>query len=160
MALLGREHLLAALLTLSIVGVATGHAANVRAIDGDTLVMGDQRIRLAGIDAPERRQPCWMHGEPWPCGLAAAAAMAHLIEGRTVVCLPRDTDRWGRIVADCAAGAQDLATAMVAGGWALPWPRYLPEGSPLPAVADAARQARTGIWRGAFVRPWDWRRAH
>ncbi len=44
-------------------------------IDGDTLTVAGQRIRLYGIDAPEFHQLCQRDGEPWRCGQAATVAL-------------------------------------------------------------------------------------
>ena len=53
-----------------------------RVIDGDTIEVQGQRIRLHGIDAPESRQLCRLDGEPWRCGKEAAAALAEKIARR------------------------------------------------------------------------------
>ena len=45
-------------------------------IDGDTIEVHGQRIRLHGIDAPESRQLCRLDGKPWQCGKDAANALA------------------------------------------------------------------------------------
>lgn len=98
------------------------------AVDGDTLRCSNVaeaggRVRIARIDAPEMRQG----------GDGAKRAMAELIAGRRVACQAVDADpriagvqprdRYGRIVARCRAGGQNLGTAMLAGGYAEAWPK-------------------------------------
>jgi endonuclease YncB( thermonuclease family) len=124
-------------------------------LDGDTLQIGAQRIRLHGIDAPERRQTCAVRGELWGCGAEATRALASRIGNGDVECAATDTDRYGRTVAVCRSGGIDLNAWMVAEGWALAFRRYA-----LDYVQQevAAQDARRGIWRGEFVAPWEWRR--
>jgi len=124
-------------------------------LDGDTLEIAGERIRLHGIDAPERRQRCVVDGETWPCGAEASLALAARIADHRVECEETDTDRYGRIVAVCRIGATDLNAWMVAEGWALAYRRYAMDYTGQEAAAGAARR---GIWRGKFVAPWEWRR--
>src|SRR4029453_9677723 len=74
----------------------TGRAS---VIDGDTIEIHGQRIRLFGIDAPESRQTCEANGQTYRCGQQAALSLADHVGQRTVACEERDTDRYGRIVA-------------------------------------------------------------
>lgn len=131
-----------------IVGVAS-------VIDGDTLEISGVRIRLHGIDAPESRQQCVrLDGEFWPCGQQAALALSDRI-GRTVIrCQPRDRDRYGRIIAVCFKGTEDLDRWMVAAGWAVAFRKYS-----LDYVGDeeSAKRGKLGIWSGNFEMPWEWR---
>ncbi|MET4185434.1 endonuclease YncB(thermonuclease family) [Bradyrhizobium sp. JR7.2] len=93
-------------------------------IDGDTLEIHGARIRLWGIDAPESDQPC--RGDDslqYRCGAKAANELDRFIQSRPVVCVPVDTDRYGRTVAACSVGGVDLAGWLVSQGRAL-WPRY------------------------------------
>jgi endonuclease YncB( thermonuclease family) len=84
-------------------------------------------------------------------------ALADRIGRTTVSCQPRDVDRYGRIVAICFKGNEDLNRWMVANGWAVAFRRYS-----LDYVASeaAARRSEINIWSGNFDMPWDWRVQH
>ena len=126
-----------------------------RVIDGDTIDMGKTRVRLHGVDAPESGQSCVASGARWPCGRLATRALARRLGDGQLECEERDRDRYGRIVAVCRQDGRDINAWLVAEGWALAYRRYSR------AYVDEeqrARAARKGMWRGAFVAPWDWRR--
>lgn len=155
-------------LSLSILISATVHArgptnsgsrltGQVSVIDGDTLEMHGQRIRLFGMDAPESSQLCESkNGKPWRCGAASANALSRFIASRPVTCVQRDRDRYQRIVAQCqVAGGTDIGTWMTASGWALAFRRYSTQY--VSAEQSAARERR-GIHDSYFVAPWDFRR--
>ena len=131
-----------------IVGVA-------RVIDGDTLDLQGKRVRLYGIDAPEGRQSCTRDGQSWRCGQQATSALSNFIAGRLVRCEQRDIDQYGRIVAVCYAGDDNLNAKMVHEGWAMAYYHYTWR-----YVSDevSARLARRGIWAGEVQAPWEWRR--
>ncbi|MBL8581405.1 MAG: thermonuclease family protein [Rhizobiaceae bacterium] len=121
--------------------------------DGDSLTLSGQRIRLRGIDAPEYRQICRKDGEAYPCGRQARSFLAGLIGERPVACRGWERDRYGRLLATCAVGGEDLALRMVEAGWAVSYGDF--------AAAEAgARQQRIGLWAGDFDRPRDWRQMH
>lgn len=130
-----------------------------RVIDGNTLVVAGQRIRLSGIDAPDLDQVCQHAARDYPCGKVARAALWDLVAGLDVRCAPEDGPpaEDGSILATCTAGDFSLSENMVYAGWALADPqapdRYLA------AQADAEK-ARRGLWRGRFDPPWKWRQAH
>ncbi len=68
-------------------------AADVVVSDGDSLRIGDERVRLWGIDAPELDQRCEHGGKVYDCGKAAQAALSSLIGSRQVECEAVDRDR-------------------------------------------------------------------
>ena len=94
-------------------------------IDGDTLEILGQRIRLHGIDAPESRQVCaTAEGQRWRCGQQAALSLADRIGRRQVSCTVRDTDRYGRFIAVCHQDGTDLNGWLVREGWAVAYRQY------------------------------------
>ncbi len=124
-------------------------------IDGDTLEIHGQRIRLHGIDAPESRQLCRLDGQPWQCRKDAANALAEKIARRPVTCEDLGRDRYKRIIARCTVAGEDMGAWMVSEGLALAYRRYSVDYVDEEAEAQAARR---GIWAGVFVKPWEWRR--
>ena len=130
-------------------------SGSARVVDGDTLDVAGVRVRLHGIDAPESAQRCRASGRYWLCGREATRALASRIGGRPVACEERDRDGYGRVVAVCAVDGLDLNEWMTAGGWAFAYRRYSGD---YVAAESRARAARRGIWHGAVVAPWEWRR--
>lgn len=120
-------------------------------IDGDTLDIKGERIRLEGIDAPEISQSCprRVFGT-WACGKAAAKALQQLIEKRRLSCESRGTDKYGRMLGVCYLDGRDINQEMVREGYAWAFVKY--SKSYVREEADA-RAARVGIWRGGKAEP-------
>jgi endonuclease YncB( thermonuclease family) len=150
------------LLQLATAGPETRAAASPRAIgglakvvDGDTIVVGDTRIRLEGIDAPEAGQTCSRRPTgDWPCGTEATAALASLIEGKVVRCEPMGSDRYRRTLGVCFLGAEDLNAWMVRQGHAWAFVRY---STRYVAEEGQARAKGLGIWQGEATPAWEYR---
>jgi endonuclease YncB( thermonuclease family) len=146
------------LLSLQRAGWLKPETGRFVAIDGDSLRKGDGEFRLFGIDAPELQQTCANRmGGDYPCGREAQRALARLIKGHDLACIIRETDRYGRGIADCAAGGVDINAAMVRQGWAIAFHR---PASPYTREEAEARKAERGIWQGSFEDPQSWRDAH
>jgi len=124
-------------------------------IDGNTLLIEEVKIRLAGIDALELGQRCRAPTNiEWPCGLAAKRMLAGKVGGKPVSCRKLHLGESDHPTATCAASSgDDLSAAMVRAGYALsigPEHQYLAEEA-------AARVAGAGMWSGSFQTPWEWR---
>ncbi len=93
--------LAAALLLFAFPALAQDITGPARVIDGDTLDIAGQRIRLHGIDAPESKQRCRAGRSEIECGKEATKVLRSIIARESVTCEERDVDRYGRIVAVC-----------------------------------------------------------
>jgi endonuclease YncB( thermonuclease family) len=118
--------------------------------DGDTLKLNGTTYRLWGIDAPESKQSC---GD-YPAGIMATGTLQMLIKGKTVVCEPKATDRYGRTVALCRADGEDLGRTMVQLGMAWAFVRYSRDYVEQEALAS---MENLGIHAHQCVFAWEWR---
>jgi endonuclease YncB( thermonuclease family) len=138
---------------------ALAQAADVTGVpkirDGDQMTIGATRIRLAGMDSPGLDQLCLnAAGERWTCGVAAHEALVEHVGDKSWTCHVLRTDRFGRSVAKCEVDGEDISQWMVKSGWALSYVRF---SHAYDADEKAARDAKAGLWAGAFFAPWDWR---
>lgn len=149
------------LLVLALPAGAQTLRGPARVVDGDTLEVAGEKVRLHGIDAPELAQTCARaNGAAWHCGWTAALRLEEVIGGRPVRCLGAERDRYGRLIARCYVVGQtgptlDLGGALVVRGLAVAYRRYSLDYAGTEATA---RAARAGIWAGTFVQPEEWRR--
>ncbi|MCG8625139.1 MAG: thermonuclease family protein [Proteobacteria bacterium] len=133
----------------------TGTPWWTRVVDGDTLHLPNHKIVLAGIDAPEPAQQCQTAtGANWACGEDATKRLVELMVDE-VVCELHDKDDLGRDRATCTSNGLDVAQVLVREGLAVA--EY---GDQYQADEAQAREAKRGIWAGAFMRPRDWRYAN
>jgi endonuclease YncB( thermonuclease family) len=124
-------------------------------IDGDTLAIGPEHVRLEGIDAPEAGQTCGREGGgAWACGEAATKSLAKLVDGRRVDCESRGRDKYGRMLGTCFVAGRDINAEMVRSGAAWAFVKY----SRTYVETEAeARLSRLGIWQGEAEPAWTYR---
>jgi len=134
----------------------------VKITDGDTLHVLDanhqeHKIRLAGIDAPERKQAY---------GLASRKHLASIVAGQQVTIEYQKRDRYGRIVGKVWVNGMDACLEQVKAGFAWHYKKYQHEQSleDQKLYADAknkARHERLGLWReNNPIPPWEYRRLY
>ena len=133
--------------------VITGLA---RIIDGDTIDIKGQRIRLHGIDAPENKQMCLdKNGLVYACGKSATKALRDFTTQTIIKCLSESRDRYKRLIAICYGRGTNINTWLVKNGWAVAYAKY---SSDYIQQEEQAKQAKRGLWAGSFIMPWQWRR--
>ena len=125
----------------------------MRVVDGDSLALGDRRLRLKGIDAPELQQRCRKDGFDYGCGADSASHLRGLIGRNDVDCRAEGTDRYGRDLVRCVAAGVDLNETMVRSGHAVAFGDY-------ELAESLARSESAGIWAGDFEMPKQWRAVH
>ena len=136
-------------------GMLAGRVVSV--VDGDTLTLltparTELKVRLDGIDAPEKDQP-------W--GARSKQALSDRVFGRSVSVRSKGRDRYGRTLGVVAAGGADVNAALVRGGAAWAYRRYLADDRLIRLEAEA-RAAKRGLWAlppGQTTPPWEWRAA-
>jgi endonuclease YncB( thermonuclease family) len=134
----------------------SGRALEGRAqvTDGDTIRIGETRIRLKGVDAPEMEQRCSRSGRSYACGETARQALIGLVSGETVRCRASGRDRYKRVLARCTVDGRDIGAQLVEAGWAVSY------GRDYDSEEARAQRRSAGLWEGDFERPQAWRRQH
>lgn len=137
----------------------TEYVGRARVIDGDTIRIGGDTIRLWGVDAPERDQVCLINGSPIMCGEMVLTALRDKVAGNRVRCRYKDwneglaAEHQARAVGQCAIDGADLGDWLVSRGLAVP--AYADHYS---NVGRMACNGRVGLWAGSFAEPGAWRR--
>lgn len=139
----------------SIIGVPTDTYKVIGIADGDTLtVLKDKKkvkIRLGGIDAPERKQAF---------GNRSKESLEELCAGKQASYQTQDIDRYGRVVAQVTCEGRDANRLQVERGLAWVYVQYNKDAA-LPSLEAQARNERRGLWADARpVAPWKWRQSN
>lgn len=147
--------LLAALIIIfATPAIAQTMEGRASVIDGDTIEISGERIRLNGVDAPESWQRCADEGgKEYRCGKDSSFALDDwLAASRPTRCEFVERDRYGRMVGDCfRADGASVGEWLVRSGWAVDWVRY--SGGRFADAQEEAIRAKRGVWRGAFDLP-------
>lgn len=135
-----------------VVGVVDGDTVDILSIEREQI-----RIRLAGIDAPERSQPY---------GLLSKQKMSELVFGKEAQVEFSKRDRYGRIIGKVIVSGRDASLDLLDAGLAWHYKKYANEQSANDRAAYAnaeeiARLSNVGLWRDDQpIAPWDWRRGN
>lgn len=132
-------------------GAGEAITGKARVLSGDTLVVNGKVIGLYGIAAPGPKQICLdAKGHDYSCGAISARALAAHLKDTSVTCQTRSTDSYGRTLAVCMKGKEDVSAAMAIEGHAV----AIREGdAPYVKNETPAWGKRRGLWAGSFEDP-------
>ncbi len=125
-------------------------------IDGDTIHIGKNKIRLHGIDAPEINQTCTIDNKIWNCGIESKIALKNFILEKKVHCKIIDIDKYKRFVGTCFLENQNINQYMVHNGWAIAYRYYSLD---FVKAENLAKKNKMGIWQGQFQEPYIFRKS-
>ena len=102
-------------LFLPAIAQAADISGTAKVREGDTVQIGNSRIRLGGVDAPSVDQLCLNNsGERWTCGVAARDELIKHADNKTWAChLRQAADRRGRVIARCEVDGEDIQKWLV-----------------------------------------------
>ena len=125
-------------------------------IDGDTIHIEKNKIRLHGIDAPEIDQTCTIKDKLWNCGIESSLELKKLILDNKISCVVSDIDKYNRYIAECFINNKNINKLMVRNGWAIAYRYYS-----LDFVGDEklAEKDKNGLWQGKFQEPYLYRKS-
>ena len=124
-------------------------------IDGDTIHIGKNKIRLHGIDAPEINQTCEKNNITWLCGENATNALVNIINSQKIICNIKDIDQYNRYIGVCFVNNLNMNKYMVINGWAIAYRYYSKD---YIEVENIAKRKKVGIWQGYFQEPYLFRK--
>ena len=132
--------------------------------DGDTIKINNNKIRLFGIDAPEKKQLCEKifltisfisFKKKYPCGEISTEKLKKLINKNIIKCHVEGKDRYQRKLAICFRNKLNINSWLVRNGYAVSYQKYSKK---YLSEEIEAKNDKKGIWQGKFEMPWDWRK--
>ena len=141
----------------------TGHA---KVTDGDTIKINTFKIRLNGIDAPEKKQKCkrpyleifiFIFYEDYSCGQKSTEALIKKINNQKITCKISNVDYFKRLIGECYKRKINLNAWLVSNGHAVAFRKYSKK---YVFHETLAKQEKKGMWQGKFEMPWDYRKSN
>ena len=147
------------LVTIIVVLMLTGTVAladNFKVVDGDTIVLNGEKIRISGIDTPELKQTCLQDDQEVACGMFAKMLLIKKIGNHSPECISEGKDAYKRILAECFVNGESLSKFLVRSGYAFAYRKY---STKFIQDEEFAKANKLGMWAMTFQYPWDFRKA-
>ena len=130
-------------------------ASHVTVIDGDTIRLGDVKIRFSGIDAPEINQTCVASEGKVACGKISKDILIAKVTNNKISCTDEGKDFYGRVLGECFVNGESLSAYLVREGFAFAYRKY---SNKYIEDEEYAKFNKLGMWSMEFQYPWDYRR--
>ena len=130
-------------------------ASHVTVIDGDTIRLGDVKIRFSGIDAPEINQTCVASEGKVACGKISRDLLIEKVTNNKISCTDEGKDFYGRVLGECFVNGESLSSYLVREGFAFAYRKY---SNKYKEDEEYAKFNKLGMWSMEFQYPWDYRR--
>ena len=130
-------------------------ASHVTVIDGDTIRLGDLKIRFSGIDAPEINQTCVASEGKVACGKISRDLLIEKVTNNKISCTDEGKDFYGRVLGECFVNGESLSAYLVREGFAFAYRKY---SNKYIEDEEYAKFNKLGMWSMEFQYPWDYRK--
>ena len=130
-------------------------ASHVTVIDGDTIRLGDVKIRFSGIDAPEINQTCVASEGKVACGKISRDLLIEKVTNNKISCTDEGKDFYGRVLGECFVNGESLSSYLVRKGFAFAYRKY---SNKYIEDEEYAKFNKLGMWSMEFQYPWDYRK--
>jgi len=128
--------------------------------DGDSIKVGEKKIRLMGIDAPEYKQTCFdTNYEEYACGQVSKAFLMNLANDKEVTCFYQKFDKYNRYLSECYVDGKMINQEILRNGMGVTY-TFGPADIEMNRLEAEAQEKKIGIWQGAFQLPKDYRKMH
>ena len=132
-------------------------ASHVTVVDGDTIKIGDVKIRFSGIDAPEFNQTCVASEGKVACGKISRDMLITKVTNNKISCTDEGKDFYGRVLGECFVNGESLSRYLVREGFAFAYRKYSDK---FISDEEYAKSNRLGMWSMKFQYPWDYRKSN
>ena len=133
------------------------YASHVTVVDGDTIKLGDVKIRFSGIDAPEINQTCVASEGKVACGKISRDILITKVTNNKISCTDEGKDFYGRVLGECFVNGESLSRYLVREGFAFAYIKYSDK---FILDEEYAKSNRLGMWSMKFQYPWDYRKSN
>ena len=132
-------------------------SSHVTVVDGDTIKLGDIKIRFSGIDAPEINQTCVASEGKVACGKISRDILITKVTNNKISCTDEGKDFYGRVLGECFVNGESLSRYLVREGFAFAYRKYSDK---FISDEEYAKSNRLGMWSMKFQYPWDYRKSN